>query len=85
MSCKRLPAIEGSSSEVVEIVLARNEYGSIDRCAPFVVLADDEDRDGLYMNEPAVIAQLAGDEDAAWFEATWDGEEWMFGRRVQDA
>ena len=52
----------------------------------FVVLAEEKERDGLYFNEPDVIAQFAPDEDAAKFEATWDGEEWQqFGRRVQDA
>jgi hypothetical protein len=83
---KRLPAGPvGPESEIVEVVLARHSYGSVDRCAPFVVLSDDQCRDGLYVNEPAVIAKLAHDEDAAWFEATRDGEEWTFGRRVQDA
>lgn len=72
-------------TEVIEVVLGCNEDGSIDRDAPFVVLAEDEERDGLYFNEPAVVAQLAPDEATAKFEATWDGEEWLFGRRVQDA
>jgi hypothetical protein len=71
-------------TEIVEIVPARDDDGTPDRDAPFVVLAEDEDRDGLYFNEPAVIAQLAPDENAAKFEATWEGE-WKFGRRVQDA
>jgi hypothetical protein len=49
-----------------------------------MVIADDADRCGLYVDEPDVIAQLAPDEDRGRFEATWDGE-WKFGRRVQDA
>jgi hypothetical protein len=39
----------------------------------------------LYSKEPAVIAQLAPGESIARFEATWDGKEWQFGRRAQDA
>ncbi|HEX4211357.1 MAG TPA: hypothetical protein VHY56_13255 [Candidatus Binataceae bacterium] len=35
-------------TEVIEVVLGCNEDGSIDRGAPFVVLAEDEERDGLY-------------------------------------
>jgi hypothetical protein len=72
-------------TEVVEIVLGCNEDGSTNRDAPFMVLAADEERDGLYFNEPTVVAQFAPDEAAARFEATWDGEEWLFGARVQDA
>jgi hypothetical protein len=72
-------------TEIIEIQLDCKADGSIDRHAPFVVLAPDEERDGLYSNEPAVVAQLAPDEDNARFEATWDGEEWLFGPRVQDA
>ena len=72
-------------TEIIEVQLACNADGSVDRTAPFVVLASDEKRDGLYTHEPAVIAQLAPDEDTARFEAAWDGEEWLFGRRVQDA
>jgi hypothetical protein len=79
------PALVVLPTEIVEIQLYCNEDGSIDRGAPFVVLAEDEERDGLYFNEPAVIAQLAPDEDNARFEAAWDGEEWLFGPRVQDA
>ena len=72
-------------NEIVEIKLARNGDGSINRAAPFVVVAEGGERDGLYIDEPAVIAQFADDEDAARFEATWDGEEWQFGRRVPHA
>jgi hypothetical protein len=49
-----------------------------------MVFADDPDRCGMYSKEPDVIAQLASDEDIARFEATWDGKEWKFGRRVRD-
>ena len=79
------PGLVKLLTEIIEVQLACNADGSVDRTAPFVVLAQDEERDGLYTNEPAVIAQLAPDEDTARFEATWDGEEWLFGRRVQDA
>ena len=86
MSCKLTPpALVKFLTEIIEVQLACNADGSVDRAAPFVVLAADEKRDGLYTNEPAVIAQLAPDEDTARFEATWDGEEWLFGRRAQDA
>jgi hypothetical protein len=86
MLCKRIsPGSRELPTEVIEIQLDCNADGSIDRTAPFVVLAPDEGRDGLYSNEPAVLAQLAPDEDTARFEATWDGEEWLFGPRVQDA
>jgi hypothetical protein len=81
----RPPGLIELLTEIIEVQLACNADGSVDRMAPFVVLASDENRDGLYTNEPAVIAQLAPDEDTARFEATWDGEEWLFGRRVQDA
>lgn len=70
--------------EIIEVRLGRSADGSIARHAPFVVYADDPNRCGLYDKEPAVIAQLAPDEETARFEATWDGE-WKFGRRVQDA
>jgi len=86
MSHKRIPAgFVEPVTEVIEIQLPRNADGSVERPAAFVVLAEDEERDGLYFDEPNVIAQLAPDEDTARFEATWDGEEWLFGRRVQDA
>ena len=86
MSCKPTPpALVKFLTEIIEVQLACNADGSVDRTAPFVVLASDENRDGLYTNEPAVIAQLAPDEDTALFEATLEGEEWLFGRRVQDA
>ena len=79
------PGLVELLTEIIEVQLACNADGSVDRTAAFVVLAADEERDGLYFNEPDVIAQLAPDEDTARFEATWDGEEWLFGRRVQDA
>jgi hypothetical protein len=83
---KRMPrGVVELPTEIIEIQLACNADGSVDRASPFVVLAADEERDGLYANEPAVIAQLAPDEDTARFEATWDGEVWQLGRRVQDA
>jgi hypothetical protein len=71
--------------EMVEIRLGRKSDGSTARDAAFVVLADDPDRCGMYSKKPDVIAQLAPGEDIARFEATWDGKEWKFGRRVQDA
>jgi hypothetical protein len=67
---------------IVEIRLSRNADGSIDREAPFMVIA--EDRTGPCLNVPAVIAQLAPDEDRGRFEATWEGA-WKFGRRITDA
>jgi hypothetical protein len=86
MLCKRLPPdFADLPTEIIEVQLDCHADGSIDRGSPFVVLAPDEERDGLYFNEPAVLAQLAPDEDTARFEASWDGEEWMFGPRVQDA
>ena len=86
MLCKPSPpGLVVLQTEIIEIQLVCNADGSIDRSAPFVVLAEDEERDGLYSNEPTVIAQLAPDEDNARFEAAWDGEEWLFGPRVQDA
>jgi hypothetical protein len=86
MLCKRMPSVFAElPTEIIEIQLDCNADGSIDRTAPFVVLAPDEGRDGLYSNEPALLAQLAPDEDTARFEATRDGEEWLFGPRVHDA
>jgi hypothetical protein len=72
-------------SEIVQIRLRRNESGAIDRQAPFLLFAHDGSRSGYYVYQPNVIAQLAHDEDNARFEAAWDGKEWTFGRRVQDA
>ena len=43
---------------IVDIRLGINSDGSIARDVPFVVIADDADRCGRYVNEPAVIAQL---------------------------
>jgi hypothetical protein len=70
--------------EIVEIRLDVKSDGSPARDAPFIVIATDADRCGMYTDEPAVIAQLAPDEASAAFEATWHGE-WTFGRRVADA
>jgi hypothetical protein len=69
---------------VVEIRLTCEPDGAPVRSLPFMVIADDADRCGLYVDEPDVIAQLAPDENRGRFEATWDGE-WKFGRRIQDA
>ena len=63
----------------------QDHVGNVNRDAFFVVLAEEKERDGLYFNEPDVTAQFAPDEDAAKFEAAWNGEEWQFGRRVRDA
>ncbi len=71
-------------AEIVEIRLGVKSDGSPARDAPFVVIATDADRSGMYADEPKVISQLAPHEDRGWFEATWDGE-WRFGRRVADA
>ena len=70
--------------EIVEIWLAIGDDGGIDRDGPFLVIAEDDDRCGSYVNEPDVIVQLAPDEDTARFEATWDGQ-WRFGKRLHDA
>ena len=43
---------------IVEIRLGINSDGCIARDGPFVVIADDADRCGRYVNEPAVIAHL---------------------------
>jgi hypothetical protein len=71
--------------ETVEIRLGRRSDGSFARDAAFMVIAKDADRCGLYKDEPAVIAQIAENEERARFEATWDGKKWKFGSRVQDA
>jgi hypothetical protein len=71
--------------EIVEIRLGAKRDGSIDRDAPFLVLAKDDDRCAFYANEPAVLGQFAEHEETARFEAIWDGNEWQFGRRVWDA
>ena len=51
----------------------------------FLVVSDQPGRSGIYEDEPAVIAQLAPDEDEAKFEAEWKDGQWVFGRRFADA
>lgn len=80
LSLGSTPGYKMSKNEIV-VQLGRKSDGSTARRAPFVVIAENAERCGLCGNEPAVIAQLAPDEDRGWFEAMWDGE-WKFGRRV---
>jgi hypothetical protein len=56
-------------SEIVQIRLSRNDNGTIDRKAPFLLFADDGKRSGYYVYEPNVIAQLTPDKDRGRFEA----------------
>ena len=72
-------------SEIVQIRLCRNDSGTIDCNAPFLLFADDGKRSGYYIYEPNVIAQLAPDEDRGRFEAEWEGGEWKLGPRLADA
>jgi hypothetical protein len=59
--------------------------GLVDPRAPFLVIAPQPGRSGMYHDEPDVIAQIAPDEVKARFEAEWIEGEWKFGKRVLDA
>ena len=56
--------------------------GLLDPDAPFLVVAEQPGRSGMYQDEPDVIAQMAPDEVEARFEAEWIEGEWRFGKRV---
>ena len=76
--------------EIVLVTLAIDtETGEIDPKAPFMV---NSHRRGLrynrpYEDEPEVIAQFRPGECQVRFEAEWDDEKenWIFGKRVDDA
>jgi hypothetical protein len=76
--------------EIVLVTLALDvETGKVDMTAPFMVnsgrLGSRYNRP--YQDEPHVIEQFQPGEWQARFEAEWDEqtENWIFGRRVEDA
>jgi hypothetical protein len=52
---------------------------------PFMVIAPQPGRSGVYEDEPDVISQIPAGETDAKFEAEWVNGEWVFGRRTFDA
>lgn len=70
---------------IVVVALATNATtGAIDSSAPFLVMAKDLRRDGVYHDEAEVIAQFLPGESKARFYAEWTENGWKFGRRVLD-
>ena len=58
--------------------------GVIAAFAPFAMIAKQRFRNGIYDDEPKVIAQFLPGEREARFEAEWIDDGWTFGKRVAD-
>jgi hypothetical protein len=58
---------------------------AFDPKGPFVVMAPQPGRSGVYEDEPAVVTQIPPGETNAKFEAEWVDGQWVFGKRVLDS
>jgi hypothetical protein len=58
------------------------DFSRFDLRSPFLVVADDRKRCGIYYDEPNVLAQFLPGEREVRFEAEWTADGWRFGKRV---
>lgn len=71
-------------SVVVVRLATEPATGAVDVGAPFLVMGRELHRDGVYHDEPNVIAQFLPGESKASFYAEWSENGWTFGKRVPE-